>query len=104
MWVIILSLIIALRFAGACRRCFREAPVMGVLRKDIGGSAAWAAIDLRKQSAPHQVHVVQPLRLCSGTAADADVGPNAAFDWNGKSSEIERPTIDAQARAEQAVG
>jgi hypothetical protein len=89
LWFIILSLIIA--------------PVMGVLREDVVGSAAWAAIDLQKQSAPHQLHVVQPLRLRSGAAADADVGPNAVVDGNGEGSEIERPTIDAQARAEQAV-
>src|SRR5580693_7015058 len=61
LWFIILSLIIALRFAGARRRCFREALVVGDLREDIGGSATWAAIDLQKESAPHQLHVVQPL-------------------------------------------
>src|SRR5580658_2151545 len=103
LWFIILSLIIALRFAGALRAPVREVAVMAVLKEKVDGSAAWTAIDGEEESPAHQLHLAQPFRLRARAAADADVGPNIGVDRNRKAAEIERPTVNADARAEEAV-
>jgi len=76
---------------------------VAVLGEEIGGSAVGATIDGPEESLVHQIHVAQPFRLRAGAAADADVRPNISVDWNGEAAEIERPAVNAEPRAEEAV-
>src|SRR5271165_4195696 len=90
---IILSLIIALGWT--------ERPTFG---EQVGGSAAWAAVNREQVPPVHQLQVVQPFRRRARAATDADVGPNVHVHRRGQAAEIERPAVNAEARAEEAIG